>query len=512
MAVDPLTSSPVHRAPTPTSPGSTDPALNSLLALDPTAPVPAAVHALSAPENRHLLDYVREDPFGAHVFPGNIEDYDPESFLDDLDRQLATTPPIHLWAYIPTCAYRCRFCQYPVVITKGPQETVARRSAQWVDWNIREARLWLRRLPHLATAPVGEFNVFGGTPSLLPAGEIRRLLDFYREHFAFGPDTTIRFEGDPTTFTPPKLELLAELGCTKVSSGVQSFDDHVLRLSGREHTGDTCTEFIRRARATGFDWISVDLMYGLLDQTLDTVRRDLDTVLEQEPTAVVCTKLHLRDYSDTRTGVAGVRPAAWQLPDYRARLESRGHHWPTLGEQYQMREILTDGLRGAGWTEHPTMYFARPGAGPEKWKAIMADQDQQHAEVAIGLGGSSSCRRSEAMTDVDWRRYGTAVDAGRIPLGSATAFTAQAQETRAVNMALSTLRPLREDIHRRRFPAASLFSPHRRAAFDSLQRRGLLLTDEQSGTITLTPVGETLVEAIINTELREGRAATDEGA
>ncbi|MHB9863658.1 radical SAM protein [Streptomyces sp. YIM S03343] len=478
-----------------------DPALASLLTLDPAAPVPAAVHALAAPGNRHLLEYVREDPFGAHVFPGNIEDYDPERFLDDLDGQLRATPPIHLWAYIPTCSYRCRFCQYPVVIVKGPQEKVARRAAQWVDWNIREAQLWLRRVPHLATAPVGEFNVFGGTPSLLPADEIRRLLDFYRENFAFGRGTTVRFEGDPTTFTPQKLELLAALGCTKVSSGVQSFDDHVLRLSGREHTAAACTDFVRRAKATGFDRTGIDLMYGLLDQTLDSVRRDLDTVLEHQPTAVVCTKLHLRDFSDTRTGVSGVQPAAWQLPEYRARQESRGHRWPTLGEQYQMREILTGGLREAGWIEHPTMYFARPGAGPEKWKSIMADQDQQQPEVAIGLGGSSSCRRSEGMTDVDWQRYGAAVEAGRIPLGSATAFTEQGQQTRAVNMALTTLQPVREDVHRRRFPGASLFSPRRRETFDSLRRRGLLEPDKSAGTVTLTPVGETLVEAIINTEL-----------
>jgi oxygen-independent coproporphyrinogen-3 oxidase len=242
-------------------------------------------------------------------------------------------------------------------------------------------------------------------------------------------------------------------------------------------------------------------MYGLLDQTLDSVRRDLDTVREHEPTAVVCAKLHLRDYSDTRTGVSGVQPAAWQLPRYRARQESRGHRWPTLGEQYQMREILTGGLREAGWTEHPTMYFARPGAGPEKWKSLMADQDRQQPEVAIGLGGSSSCRRSEGMTDVDGKRYGAAVDAGRIPLGSATAFTGPAQETRAVNMALSTLQPLREDVHRSRFPGASLFSPRWRESFGSLARRGLLETDESAGTVTLTPVGETLVEAVINTEL-----------
>jgi hypothetical protein len=86
-------------------------------------------------------------------------------------------------------------------------------------------------------------------------------------------------------------------------------------------------------------------MYGLLDQTLDSVRRDLDTVLDLEVTAVVCTKLHLKSYTDTRTGVAGVQPAAWQFPDYRDKLVQQGPRWPPLGEQYQMRELLTEPWR-----------------------------------------------------------------------------------------------------------------------------------------------------------------------
>jgi oxygen-independent coproporphyrinogen-3 oxidase len=295
--------------------------------------------------------------------------------------------------------------------------------------------------------------------------------------------------------------LLAELGCTKLSSGVQSFDDEVLRQSGREHTGELCAEFIRNAHAFGFDWVSIDLMYGLLDQTVDSVRRDLETVLTERPTAVVCTKLHLKSYSDTRTGVAGVQPAAWQLPDYRDRLVRAGHRWPPLGEQYQMREILTEGLRAGGYTEHPTMYFARDGLGPEKWKSIMVDQDRQEAEVAIGLGGSSSCRASEAITDVNWKRYVEKVEAGRVPLGSATGFSGPAREARAVKMALSTLQPLDEGVHRRRFPGGSLFAEPWRGQFESLAVRGLVRMDEPGGRVELTPIGEVLVEAIINTEL-----------
>ena len=122
-----------------------------------------------------------------------------------------------------------------------------------------------------------------------------------------------------------------------------------------------------------------------------------------------------------------------------------------------MREVLTEGLVRSGYTEQPTMYFARDGLGPEKWKSIMVDQDKQEAEVAIGLGGSSSCRTSEAITDVNWKHYSEAVEAGRIPLGSATRFSEEAQEARAVKMALSTLRPLDDELHQRRFPGCSLF-------------------------------------------------------
>ncbi|MDT7797037.1 MAG: hypothetical protein QOI78_470 [Actinomycetota bacterium] len=476
-------------------------AIGSLHGLDPAWPRPAVLDVLEAPENRHLLDYVQEDPFGAHVFPGNVPGYAPEDFLRDLDAQLASSAPIHLWSYIPTCAYRCRFCQYPVVLVKGKPEVTYEKAKHWVDLNIREARMWLDAVPHLASAEVGEFNVFGGTPSLLPEPEIRRLLDFYRSEFGFTADTTIRFEGDPSTFTASKLELLRDLGCTKLSSGVQSFDDHVLELCGREHSAQMCVDFVRNAQNLGFEWVSIDLMYGLLDQTLDSVRRDLDVVLENEITAVVCTKLHLASYSDTRTGVTGEKAAAWQLPSYRDKLVRDGHRWPTLGEQYQMRELLTDGLRAANYTEHPTMYFARDGLGPEKWKSIMVDQEKQEAEVAIGLGGSSSCRASEAISDVNSKRYIETVEAGRIPLGSATRFTPEAQEARAVKMALTTLRPLRDSVHGERFPGRSLFAEPWLGKFRSLADRGLVRLDSGAGKVELTRTGEVLVEAIITTEL-----------
>lgn len=476
-------------------------ALDSLRRADPAYPPAQIAGVLAAPENRHLLEYVTEDPFGAHVFPGNVPGYPPGDFLADLDAQLAGSGPIHLWCYIPTCSYRCRFCQYPVVLVKGQPDDVRRKAAEWADLNLREAELWLRQVPHLAAVPVGEFNVFGGTPSLLPPEAIARLLGFYRRNFNFTPDTTIRFEGDPTTLTREVLDTLAGLGCTKVSCGVQSFNDQVLAQCGRPHTAETCLQFISNAQQAGLDWVSVDLMFGLLDQTVASVEADLRQVTAAGLTAVVCAKLHLRSYTETRTGVAGEKPAAWQIAGFRDRLAREGHHWPSLGEQYQMHEVLTGGLASSGYVEHPTMYFAQRGKGPEKWKAIMADQDKQEAEVAIGLGGSSSCRASEAITTVSRDSYARSVAAGIIPLGSATRFDEAGREARAITMALSTCQPLSDRLHQQRFPGRSLFAGPWQARFQDLARRGLATPDPAAGQITLTAAGRTLVEAIINTDL-----------
>jgi oxygen-independent coproporphyrinogen-3 oxidase len=128
----------------------------------------------------------------------------------------------------------------------------------------------------------------------------------------------------------------------------------------------------------------------------------------------------------------------------------------------------------------------------------MVDQDRQEAEVAIGLGGSSSCRASEAITDVNWKNYAQAVERGRVPLGSATGFDAAAQEARAVKMALSTLQPVRDDLHHAAYGRSLHDSPWREK-FASLAERGLVTVSADG--VALTGDGEVLVEAIINTEL-----------
>jgi len=469
-------------------------ALNSLNDIDPKYPVPRVFDFLSDPGNSAFLEYVHKDPFGCHVFPGDIAGHPLGTFFEDMDRDIRQAKQIHLWSYIPTCRYRCHFSQYPTIILNPQAASSQAVFRDLVDYNIKEAGLWLERVPSLGRAEVGEFNIFGGTPSLLPEPELRRLMAFYRSRFDFS-EATLRFEGEPGTLTREYLGLLKELGFTKISFGAQSFDDRIISACGRMHSADDCIETIHNARALGFDWVSVDLIYGMLGQGVDDVRYDMEKTLELGLSHVVCTKLHMEEFMKTRTGVSGERESLWQK---KGLISINNMSFPGLGKQYQMRELVEQYL-SEGYLEHPTMYFHQNQQPAEKWKGLITDLDKQYPEVAIGLGGSSKCTRAEAINITGYQRYKAALDDNRLPIEESRGFSPLQREVNAFKMALSTLIPVDDRVFQERFEGRSFFdNPVIRPALARLVDKALVSVDDE--VVTLTPNGVTLVEAVINTQ------------
>jgi oxygen-independent coproporphyrinogen-3 oxidase len=216
---------------------------------------------------------------------------------------------------------------------------------------------------------------------------------------------------------------------------------------------------------------------------------------------VVAMKLHLRSPSEVDSAVGNVRPSAWEQRTGQEAVARRGYLWPSLGEQYQMREAAVERLGRSGYHEHPTTYFPSQGVGVTKWRALNLDQDKQYPQVGIGLGGYTWSSRSEAQTTANPADYMEAVAADRIPLESVTQISPDSRSRRAVRMALSTCQPVREDEHRRRFPDSPLLAGRFGQVFNSLQERGLMRVDRSQGVVALTELGATLIEAIINTEI-----------
>ncbi|WP_419736088.1 radical SAM protein [Pseudomonas sp. COR18] len=475
-------------------------ALHSLHDIDPNYPVPRVHEFLAHPDNSAFLEYVFNDPFGCHVFPGDMPGYPLPSFFADMDREIRQARQIHLWAYIPTCRYRCHFCQYPTVILnpKAASSQVVFRDV--VDYNIREAGLWLQKVPSLARAEVGEFNIFGGTPSLLPESELRRLMAFYRSHFNFSA-ATLRFEGEPGTLNREYLSLLKELGFTKISFGAQSFDDRIIAACGRMHSAEECVDTIHHARAIGLEWVSVDLIYGMLGQSVDDVKYDMHKALELELSHVVISKLHMEEFMKTRTGVSGEKQSHWQR---KGLISMNDMTFPGLGKQYQMRELVEQYL-APSYREHPTMYFHQNDLQPEKWKGLITDLETQYPEVAIGLGGSSKCTRAEAINITGYAKYKQALDEGRLPIDESRGVSPLQREVNAFKMALSTLVPVDDQVFRQRFDGRSYHdNPIISAALKTLVDKALVSVEGER--VRLTPNGVTLVEAIINTQFTEPRA------
>ncbi|MET8573634.1 radical SAM protein [Streptomyces sp. NPDC005012] len=474
-------------------------ALRSLSEIDPEYPVPRVSSLLSDERNYELLGYVQAEAF-THVFTGDAKG-NSQQFFGDLERRLREAPSFHLWADIPLCRYRCHFCQFPILVTSSRPETADATARRWVDANIREAQLWVEAVPALRTTPVGEFCLFGGTPSVLPPHEIERLMDFYRETFVFDEHTSMRAEGSPDSLTEEVLRTLRDARFTALTYGIQSLDDRLLQVANRRHTGEQALEVRDAARRLGFTRVDGDLVWGLPGQSVAGFLHDIDGLIEAEFSTIVAIKLHLQSFHDVESAIGHVSPAVWENPRVREQLAERGFAWPSLGQQLQMREGAVDRLAAAGYYEHPTTYFPRREVGPEVWRSLNLDQDKQVPQVGIGLGAYSWCEDAEANAVVAPAKYLGLVEKGEIPLENVTTVSAEHREVRAVQMALSTCQPLHEEVHRSRFPDSSLLSGRWGTTFDSLSDRGLVRIDRRAGSVTLTEAGATLVEAIINTQL-----------
>ena len=417
-----------------------------------------------------------------------------------MNNQLTQQKPIHLWVNLPLCEQRCFFCQFPIAIARN-KANLHKATQKWLNANLKEAQLWLDAVPLLKTTPIGEFNILGGTPTLLSNEQIEQLVSFYKENFNFRTDTTIRIEGTASTYTVEKLQKLKSLGISKVSSGIQSFDDAILSQANCVHTGHDSIEYIKNAQQCHFASVNADFIYGLANQSVEQFLKDIQMAIDLNVSCIVITKLHLKTFSETRTAVSGEKEALWQIPEARYKLQKQGHHFPSLGEQYQMREQATHLLEKQGYQEHPTMYFYHPDKIPEKWKSLVVDQDKQFPEIGIGMGGSSCCMKAEAINATTSRDYFDKIDRGIIPIESVKGFSENGIIKKSIQMALSSCQLLKNSLFQERFPKYSLFDAHWGPLFQDLEKRNLLKIDNKNQSIQLTSIGKTLVEAIIHTEL-----------
>ncbi|HEY4094282.1 MAG TPA: radical SAM family heme chaperone HemW [Baekduia sp.] len=187
------------------------------------------------------------------------------------------TRPFGVYVHVPYCASICGYCDFNTYVPGAGASP-----AGYVEAIAAELQLARRVLG--PDAPLAE-TVFvgGGTPTLLPAADLARLLDAIREHVGLADGAEISTEANPESVDPASLATLREAGFTRISLGMQSAAPHVLETLERHHTPGRAVDAAHEARAAGFEHVSVDLIYGTPGERAEDWDRSLDAALQADP-------------------------------------------------------------------------------------------------------------------------------------------------------------------------------------------------------------------------------------
>jgi oxygen-independent coproporphyrinogen-3 oxidase len=236
---------------------------------------------------------------------------------------------------VPFCSAICPYCDFSVMRSASPArqrfvdrlaDEVALAAPEWRD-----------------PEPFDTVYFGGGTPSLLSAEELGRVLEACRAHLAFAPPAPWVFlEANPEDVTPEACVAWRALGVRTLSLGVQSFSDEALRFLGRHHSGRQARTVVETALSAGFDTVSIDLIFGARGQTAEDWRRELAAAVELAPQHLSCYQLTIHER--TRFGVQAKHGLLSELPE---------------DDQATLFELTHRFLADAGWPAYEVSNFAR---------------------------------------------------------------------------------------------------------------------------------------------------------
>ncbi len=246
--------------------------------------------------------------------------------------QLSALPPLSLYVHVPWCLKKCPYCDFNshAVAGDGVPEN------RYVDALIADLE---QALPLVWGRPVHSVFLGGGTPSLLSPSVLERLLGALRARLPLQPGCEVTLEANPGTFEKDRFRAFRQAGVTRLSVGVQSFNDAHLRSLGRVHDAAQARTALAEA-ADVFETFNLDLMYALPGQSLADLEQDLRTALAYAPPHLSIYHLSL----EPNTVFAKYPPAL-----------------PPEDEAYAMLDLIAERTAAAGLQRYEVSAFARSG-------------------------------------------------------------------------------------------------------------------------------------------------------
>ena len=338
---------------------------------------------------------------------------------------LASPPadvPLGLYLHIPFCRKRCHFCYFRVYTDKNAAEVQS-----YLDVLSREWELYAGQ-PAIAGRPLDFIYFGGGTPSFLSVRQLRGLVDRLSAVTPWSTASEITFECEPGTLTESKLRAIREMGVTRLSLGVEHFDDDVLELNGRAHRSAEIFRAYNFARSIGFPQINIDLIAGMLGETDDKWRDAVRQTVALDPDSVTIYQMEL-PFNTTISS---------------DRLRGAGQFQETVAPWATKRRWVDEAfaeLERVGYTVGSAYTAVKH---PGRTRFVYRDRLWQGADLA-GLGVASFGHVNGVhMQNLDsWGAYAQTIEEGRIPLNRAYRPTDEERLIRelVLQLKLGSIRP-----------------------------------------------------------------------
>jgi oxygen-independent coproporphyrinogen III oxidase len=218
-----------------------------------------------------------------------ISNYPPYSFWNPeqvaqaheaLDRHPRPDAPLGIYVHIPFCRKRCHFCYFKVYTDKDSTEI-----DRYLDAVVGELALYAGKKFIGGRKP--SFIYFGGgTPSFISTRQLSKIVEAMKRQLAWDEAEEIAFECEPGTITEGKLKILKDMGVTRLSLGIENFDESILKANGRAHGSEEIGRSYEFARSIGFPQINVDLIAGMMGETGDNWRECVRKTIALAPDSV----------------------------------------------------------------------------------------------------------------------------------------------------------------------------------------------------------------------------------
>ncbi len=341
-----------------------------------------------------------------------VSNYPPFSFwkpeaVTELFAALERPPrpgnPLGLYIHIPFCRKRCHFCYFKVYTDKN-----AAQIHGYIEAILQELKIYAAK-PFVGGRKPNFVYFGGGTPSYLSVAQLEHLTNGIKALLPWDEAEEVAFEAEPGTLTDQKLKALRDIGVTRLSLGVENFNDHILEVNGRAHKSKEIDRAYAYARELGFPQINIDLIAGMVEETEENWRDCVRKTIERSPDSVTIYQMEVpfntTIYKQMKAEGKLVAPVAdWETK----------RRWVA----YAFSE-----LEKAGYSVGSAYTAVRDKA---KTKFVYRDRLWAGADLlSLGVASFGHINGVHYQNEHNFEPYLQAVEAGRLPVYRAISPTAE---------------------------------------------------------------------------------------